>query len=368
MKCILKIKLMKNKIALITGITGQDGSYLAELLLKKGYTVHGLKRRTSIINTANIDHLYNNYSSEKFCLHYGDLVDTSNIFNLIKKIKPDEIYNLAAQSHVAVSFVTPEYTSNVNAIGTLRILESIKTLGLEKKTKFYQASTSEIFGNSNKISQNEKTKFYPRSPYGISKLFSYWITINYRECYGIHASNGILFNHESPRRGETFITRKITQSFAKISFGTMKKFEVGNLEALRDWGHAKDYVEMQWLILQQKKPDDFVIASGKQFSVRQFIEKCATHLDIKLSWNGKGLNEKAKIVSFNKLKTPKLRKNQIIVSVSKKFFRPSEVNSLKGDATKARKILKWSPQITIDEMIVEMLKADFAIVKKKLND
>ena len=349
---------MKNKVALITGITGQDGSYLAELLIEKGYIVHGIKRRTSVINTKNIDHLFNKFNNKLLFLHYGDLTDGLSLHNLINKIKPNEIYNLAAQSHVAVSFEMPLYTADVNALGTLRILESIRSLNLEKFTKFYQASTSELFGLTKTKFQDENTNFYPRSPYGVSKLFSYWITKNYREAYNIHASNGLLFNHESPRRGETFITRKITVSFAKLVKGKIKSFTVGNLDAKRDWGHAKDYVLMQWLILQQKKPDDYVIATGKQKSVRDVINLCAKILKIKLSWKGVGINEKAIVLDFNKKLTPYLKINQNIVKINPKYFRPAEVHSLLGSPKKATKKLNWKPRYNFKTLIEEMLQSD----------
>ncbi len=349
---------MKNKVALITGVTGQDGSYLAELLIEKGYNVHGLKRRTSVINTKNIDHLFSKYNEKKFFLHYGDLTDGMNIQNLIKQIKPNEIYNLAAQSHVAVSFQMPIYTADVNALGTLRILEAIRSLNLEKYVRFYQASTSELFGLTKNKFQDEKTLFHPRSPYGVSKLFSYWITKNYREAYNFHASNGLLFNHESPRRGETFITRKITISFAKLIKGKIKSFSVGNLDAKRDWGHAKDYVYMQWLILQQDKPDDYVIATGKQKSVRDVINLCAKLLKIKLNWRGKGINERGIITDFNKELTPHLKKDQEIIKINSKYFRPAEVDSLLGNPKKAIKKLKWKPIYNFNSLIEEMLKND----------
>ena len=349
---------MKNKVALITGITGQDGSYLAEFLIDKGYIVHGLKRRTSVINTSNIDILFKKQNNKKFFLHYGDLTDSLNLISLIKKIKPREIYNLAAQSHVAVSFQLPIYTAEVNAMGTLRILEAIRILKLEKFTRFYQASTSELFGRTENISQNENTKFYPRSPYGVSKLFSYWITKNYREAYNSHASNGLLFNHESPRRGETFITRKITIAFAKLKNNKIKSFSVGNLDAKRDWGHAKDYVEMQWLILQQNKPDDYVIATGKQHSVRDVINTCSKKLKIKIKWVGKGVNERAVVKEFDKKITPFLKKNQIILKINKKYFRPSEVSSLLGDPRKAMRKLNWKPTYDFKSLIHEMLEYD----------
>ncbi len=350
---------MKIKKALITGITGQDGSYLAEYLLKKNYIVHGIKRKSSSFNTQRIDDIFNDRKyKKKFILHYGDLTDSNSINTIIKKVNPDEIYNLAAQSHVGTSFQMPEYTTNVNALGTLRILDAIKSLGLEKKTKFYQASTSELYGEIQEKKQSEKTKFYPKSPYASSKLFSYWITKNYRESYNIFASNGILFNHESPRRGETFVTRKITMGLSKIIHGKEKCLHLGNLYSKRDWGHAKDYVEMCWKILQHRKSDDFVIATEKQYSVKFFIERCFKFLAIKIKWYGKGLNEVAKIVSFNKDEYPNLSKNQIVIKVSKKYFRPNEVDNLIGNTSKAKRLLKWKPKIKIDDLIEEMLLSD----------
>ena len=336
------------KKALITGITGQDGAYLAELLLNKGYEVHGVKRRSSIFNTERIDHLYKdpNEGKTNFYLHYGDMTDGSSLTNIIQKILPDEIYNLAAQSHVAVSFEQPEYTANSDAIGCLRILESIRFLNLTKKTKFYQASTSELYGLVQEIPQNERTPFYPRSPYGVSKLFAYWITVNYREAYGIHASNGILFNHESPIRGETFVTRKITRALSRIKVGLQKTLYLGNLDAKRDWGHARDYAKAQWMILQNKKPDDFVIATGKQHSVKEFVNVTAKSLGIKIEWRGKGLKE---VGCYN---------NRAIIKIDPKYFRPTEVDSLIGDPTKAKKILGWKSEITFEEMVKEMAAKD----------
>jgi GDPmannose 4,6-dehydratase len=356
---------MNKKIALITGITGQDGSYLAELLLKKNYIVHGIKRRSSLINTQRLDHLYiDPHNKTNFYLHYGDIVDANNILELINKIKPDEIYNLAAQSHVLTSFAIPDYTTQVNALGALRILESIRVLGL-KKTKFYQASTSELYGNINKKNQSEKTQFSPQSPYATSKLFAYWITKNYREGYGLYAVNGILFNHESPRRGETFVTRKITIALNKIALGIQKKLYLGNLYAYRDWGHAKDYAEMQWRMLQQKEPEDFVIATGKPFTVKFFVENCCKFLKINIGWSGKGIKEVGYVKSFNKDITPYLKKGEKIILIDKEYFRPNEVNYLKGDATKARKKLKWSPKINIHQLIREMMTADKKLLEKK---
>ena len=350
---------MYKKKALITGITGQDGSYLAEFLLKKNYIVHGIKRKSSSFNSGRIDHIYENSKfKKKFFLHYGDLTDANSTMNLINKIKPDEIYNFAAQSHVGVSFNLPNYTTQVNAIGTLNILDAIKNCNLEKKTKFYQASTSELFGEIQEKHQSEKTKFYPKSPYATSKLFAYWITKNYRESYKIFASNGILFNHESPRRGETFVTRKITMGLSKIIHGKERCLYLGNVYSKRDWGHAKDYVEMCWKILQHKKPDDFVIATEKQYSVKFFIEKCFKFLDIKIKWQGKGLKETAKIIKYNKEEYPNLKLNQIVIRISKKYFRPNEVNNLIGNTSKAKRIFKWKPKIKIDDLIKEMLESD----------
>jgi GDPmannose 4,6-dehydratase len=341
------------KKALIFGITGQDGSYLAEFLLKKKYKVHGVKRKSSSFNTSRVDHIYEK-NNKNFFLHYGDLTDSLSVNSLISLIKPDEIYNLAAQSHVAVSFEIPNYTANVDAIGCLNILEAIKSSGRIKKIKFYQAGTSEMFGKVLETPQTEKTPFYPRSPYGVSKVFSYWITKNYRESYNMFASNGILFNHESPRRGETFVTRKITIGLSKIKLGLQKKLILGNIYSKRDWGHAKDYVEAQWLILQTKKPDDFVIATKKQFSVKYFINLVAKELKMKISWRGKGLNEKGYDEN-----------NRVVIECSKKYFRPSEVETLLGNPLKAKKILKWKPKISIKELVREMVQTDY---RKFLND
>ena len=340
------------KKALIFGITGQDGSYLAEFLLKKKYKVHGVKRKSSSLNTERIDHIYEK-NNKNFFLHYGDLTDAISINKLINLIKPDEIYNLAAQSHVAVSFIIPNYTANVDALGCLNILEAIKSLGLIKKVKFYQAGTSEMFGKVIESPQTEKTPFYPRSPYGVSKVFSHWMTINYRESYNLFACNGILFNHESPRRGETFVTRKITMGLVKIKLGLQKKLILGNIYAKRDWGHAKDYVEAQWLILQQKKPDDYVIATGKQYSVKYFINLVAKALKMTITWKGKGIDEKG----YDK-------NNNLIVECSKKYYRPTEVDTLLGDASKAKKILKWKPKVTIKELANEMVREDLKILSK----
>ena len=330
------------KIALITGITGQDGSYLAELLLQKDYIVHGIKRRSSSINTDRVDHLFEN--NKNFKLHYGDLTDSTNLIRLLQSIEPDEIYNLGAQSHVKVSFETPEYTANSDAIGTLRILEAIRILGMEEKVRFYQASTSEMFGKVQEIPQKETTPFYPRSPYGVAKLYAHWITKNYREAYGLHASSGILFNHESPRRGETFVTRKITRGLSQISVGLKSCLYLGNLDAKRDWGHAKDYVRAMWLMLQQDEPDDYVIATGEQYSVREFVNKAAPFFGINVIWEGEGLDE----VGLDKMtKRP-------VIRVSDKYFRPTEVESLLGDATKAKEKLGWEPEITFNELIEDM--------------
>ena len=343
------------KKALITGITGQDGSYLAEFLLKKGYVVHGIKRRTSLINTDRIDHLYQDphVKNPKLILHHGDLTDATSLIRIIQEIIPDEIYNLAAQSHVAVSFEEPEYTANSDALGALRILEAIRILKLEKKTKYYQASTSELFGAIRETPQNEKTPFYPRSPYGVAKLYAYWITVNYREAYGIYACNGILFNHESPVRGETFVTRKITLGLSKIKIGLQKKLVLGNLNSKRDWGHAKDYVEAQWLIMQQRKPDDYVIATGKQYSVKNFINYTCQKLKIKITWKGKGINEKGYDKNGN-----------IIIECNKKYFRPAEVDTLLGNSAKARKQLNWKPKITIKQLVDEMVEKDLDMLAR----
>ena len=343
------------KKALITGITGQDGSYLAEFLLKKKYEVHGIKRRTSLINTDRIDHLYQDphQKNRSFILHHGDLTDSTSLIRIIQEVKPDEIYNLAAQSHVAVSFEEPEYTANSDALGSLRILEAIRILKLENKVKFYQASTSELFGQAQQIPQSETTPFYPRSPYGVAKLYAYWITINYREAYGIFACNGILFNHESPARGETFVTRKITRALARIKLGLQKKLYLGNLNSMRDWGHAKDFVEAQWLMLQQKKPDDFVIATGKQYSVREFVSKAAEELDIKIKWKGKGKNEVG------------IHNGKIIVKVDPRYFRPAEVGTLLGNFKKAKSKLGWKPKITFNKLVSEMVREDLRLAREE---
>jgi GDPmannose 4,6-dehydratase len=342
------------KIALITGITGQDGAYLAEFLLSKDYIVHGIKRRASLFNTSRIDHLYKDphLDGVRFFLHHGDLTDSSNLIRIIQETQPDEIYNLAAQSHVAVSFESAEYTADVDALGALRILEAIRILGIEKKTKFYQASTSELYGKVQEIPQKESTPFYPRSPYAIAKLYAYWITVNYREAYGIYACNGILFNHESPLRGENFVTRKITRALARIKLNLQDCLYLGNLDALRDWGHAKDYVEMQWLMLQQKIPEDFIIATGIQYSVRDFVNAAAKALDMKITWQGSGTDEKG---YFN---------NKCIVKVDVRYFRPTEVETLLGDPSKAKEKLGWSPKITFEDMVLEMVEADYKAAQR----
>lgn len=350
-----------SKVALITGVTGQDGSYLAEFLLEKGYRVHGIKRRASSFNTARVDHIFQDPHEEhaQFHLHYGDLTDTSNLIRIIQQIRPDEIYNLGAQSHVAVSFESPEYTADADAMGTLRILEAIRILGLEKTTRFYQASTSELYGLVQEVPQRESTPFYPRSPYAVAKLYAYWITVNYREAYGIYACNGILFNHESPRRGETFVTRKITRGLCNIAQGLDSCLHVGNLDALRDWGHAKDYVRMQWMMLQQTQPDDFVIATGVQHSVREFIQLSAQELGVSLRFEGKGVEEVAVVERIDcPEKTPAMKVGDIIVRVDPRYFRPTEVATLLGDPAKAKEKLGWTPEITLQQMIIEMVEAD----------
>lgn len=345
------------KTALIIGVTGQDGSYLAEFLIGKGYIVHGVKRRTSMFNTGRIEHLYQDVHvrERQFHLHHGDITDSSNILRLIQQIQPDEIYNLAAQSHVAVSFEQPEYTANVDALGPLRILEAIRILGLQNKTRFYQASTSELYGLVQTIPQNENTPFYPRSPYGVAKLYAYWITVNYREAYGIYACNGILFNHESSRRGETFVTRKITRGLSRIKVGLDERLYLGNLDSLRDWGHAKDYVEMQWLMLQQDNPEDYVIATGQQHSVREFVVRCAKKLGMNIEWRGQGVDEKG----YD-------QNGRCIVEVDPFYFRPTEVETLLGDASKAHKELGWEPSITFEEMVDEMIEHDLIEAKQTL--
>ncbi|MFQ3189272.1 MAG: GDPmannose 4,6-dehydratase [Paraglaciecola sp.] len=357
---------MEGRVALITGVTGQDGSYLAELLLDKGYEVHGIKRRASLFNTGRIDHIYQDRhdSDLKFFLHYGDLTDSSNLTRLIQQIQPDEVYNLGAQSHVAVSFESPEYTADVDGMGTLRLLEAIRFLGLEKKTRFYQASTSELYGLVQETPQKETTPFYPRSPYAVAKMYAYWITVNYRESYGMFACNGILFNHESPRRGETFVTRKITRAIANISQGLEKCVYLGNMDALRDWGHAKDYVRMQWMMLQQDNPEDFVIATGKQISVRDFVRMSAQNAGVELEFSGKGVNEIGTVTSADSELAPELKIGDVIVKVDTKYFRPAEVETLLGDPSKAKQKLGWVPEITVEEMCAEMVTHDLEIAKR----
>lgn len=344
------------KRALITGITGQDGSYLAELLLSKGYEVHGIKRRSSSFNTARIDHIYEDFHKDdaKFFLHYGDMTDTSNLVRLIQQIEPDEVYNLAAQSHVKVSWDCPEFTADTDAIGTLRLLEALRVTGLDKKAKFYQASTSELYGMIQEPIQNEKTPFYPRSPYGVAKLYGYWITVNYRESFGMFASNGILFNHESPRRGETFVTRKITMAAARIKLGLQDKLYLGNLNSKRDWGHARDYVEGMWRILQHEKPDDFVLATGRTTSIRDFVKMSFKHLDMDIEFKGKGVNEKG----IDK------KTGKVVVEVDPRYFRPAEVDVLLGDASKAKKLLKWEPKTSLENLCKEMVENDFDLAKR----
>lgn len=354
------------KKALITGVTGQDGSYLAEFLLEKGYEVHGIKRRASSFNTQRVDHIYQDphVDNKDFILHYGDLTDSSNLTRILQEIQPDEVYNLAAQSHVAVSFESPEYTADVDGMGTLRILEAIRLLGLEKKTRFYQASTSELYGLVQETPQKETTPFYPRSPYAVAKMYAYWITVNYRESYGMYACNGILFNHESPRRGETFVTRKITRGLANIAQGLEACLYMGNMDALRDWGHAKDYVRMQWMMLQQDSPDDFVIATGVQYSVREFITWSANELGLSLSFEGEGVEEVAVIQSITGDKAPALKVGDIILRVDPRYFRPAEVETLLGDPTKAKEKLGWVPEITAQEMCAEMVAADLEFAQR----
>ena len=358
------------KKALITGITGQDGSYLAEFLLDKGYEVHGIKRRASLLNTQRVDHIYEDphMSNARFKLHYGDLTDSSNLTRILQEVQPDEVYNLGAQSHVAVSFEAPEYTADVDAIGTLRLLEAIRFLGLEKKTRFYQASTSELYGLVQEIPQKETTPFYPRSPYAVAKLYAYWITVNYREAYGMYACNGILFNHESPRRGETFVTRKITRGLANIAQGLESCLYMGNMDALRDWGHAKDYVRMQWMMLQQDQPEDFVIATGVQYSVRQFIEWSAAELGITLRFEGQGVDEHAVVAAIAgegaELMAPALKVGDVIVRVDPRYFRPAEVETLLGDPAKAKDKLGWVPEITVQEMCAEMVAEDLKVAQR----
>jgi GDPmannose 4,6-dehydratase len=354
------------KVALITGITGQDGSYLAEFLLEKGYIVHGIKRRASLFNTQRIDHIYQDPHIEhaNFKLHYGDLSDTSNLIRIVQETQPDEIYNLGAQSHVAVSFESPEYTADVDGIGTLRLLEAIRILGLEKKTRFYQASTSELYGLVQEIPQKETTPFYPRSPYAVAKMYAYWIVVNYREAYGMYACNGILFNHESPRRGETFVTRKITRGLANIAQGLEQCLYMGNLDALRDWGHAKDYVRMQWMMLQQPQADDFVIATGVQYSVRQFIQWSAEELGVTLKFEGKGVEETAIVAAVKGDKAPGLKVGDVVVKIDPRYFRPTEVETLLGDPSKAKAKLGWTPEITVQQMCAEMVATDLEEAKK----
>ncbi|WP_454837038.1 GDP-mannose 4,6-dehydratase [Pseudomonas veronii] len=357
---------MTKKKALITGITGQDGSYLAELLLEKGYEVHGIKRRASSFNTQRVDHIYQDphVDNRNFVLHYGDLTDSSNLTRIIQEVQPDEVYNLGAQSHVAVSFESPEYTADVDAMGTLRILEAIRLLGLEKKTRFYQASTSELYGLVQETPQKETTPFYPRSPYAVAKMYAYWITVNYREAYGMYACNGILFNHESPRRGETFVTRKITRALANISQGLEQCLFLGNMDALRDWGHAKDYVRMQWMMLQQKEADDFVIATGVQYSVREFIRWSAAELGITLHFEGQGMDELAIVQRIYGDKAPALKVGDVIVRVDPRYFRPAEVETLLGDPTKAKQKLGWIPEISVKEMCAEMVREDLKVAQR----
>ena len=358
---------MSKKVALITGVTGQDGSYLAEFLLEKGYEVHGIKRRASLFNTERVDHIYRDRHEDNvnFFMHYGDLTDTSNLTRILKEVQPDEVYNLGAQSHVAVSFEAPEYTADVDAIGTLRLLEAIRFLGMEKKTRFYQASTSELYGLVQEIPQKETTPFHPRSPYAVAKMYAYWITVNYRESYGMYACNGILFNHESPRRGETFVTRKITRGLANISQGLEKCLYMGNIDSLRDWGHAKDYVRMQWMMLQQEQPDDFVIATGKQISVREFIAMSAQELGITLSFAGEGVEETGTITAIaDAAAVPGVNVGDVIVRIDPKYFRPAEVETLLGDPSKAKAKLGWVPEITVEEMCAEMVQSDLQKAKQ----
>jgi len=356
---------MEKKKALITGITGQDGSYLAEFLLEKGYEVHGIKRRSSSFNTQRIDHIYQDphVDNKDFILHYGDLSDTSNVTRILHEVKPDEVYNLGAQSHVAVSFDSPEYTADVDALGTLRLLEAIRLLGLEKKTRFYQASTSELYGLVQETPQRETTPFYPRSPYAVAKLYAYWIIVNYREAYGMYACNGILFNHESPRRGETFVTRKITRGLSNIAQGLESTLFMGNLDSLRDWGHAKDYVRMQWLMLQQHAPEDFVISTGEQYTIRQFIDWSAAELGITLRFEGSGIDEKAIVSAIKGDKAPALSVGDVVISIDSRYFRPTEVESLIGDSSKARNKLGWVPKISAQEMCQEMVAEDLKVAR-----
>ena len=353
------------KTALITGVTGQDGAYLSEFLLKKGYTVHGLKRRTSLFNTDRIDHLYEDphVENQKFILHHGDMTDSTNLIRLIKEIQPDEIYNLAAMSHVRVSFDMPEYVADTDGIGTLRILEAVRLLGLEKKTKIYQASTSELYGKVQEVPQTEKTPFYPRSPYAVAKMYAYWITVNYREAYGLFASNGILFNHESPIRGETFVTRKITRAVSRIALGLQDKMYLGNLDSKRDWGHAKDYVRMMWMILQAEKAEDWVIATGRNATIRDFVKMAFSHIGVALEFTGKGINEVAKIKSCSD-ENYQLEIGKEILSIDERYFRPTEVDLLIGDPSKAREKLGWEPEITLEELVEDMMRSDIKLFKK----
>lgn len=360
---------MSKKSALITGVTGQDGAYLAEFLLKKGYEVHGIKRRASLFNTDRIDHLYQDphVDDRDFILHYGDLTDSSNLIRIIQQVRPDEIYNLAAQSHVQVSFEQPEYTANADGLGTLRLLEAIRILGLEKTSRFYQASTSELYGLVQETPQKETTPFYPRSPYAVAKLYGYWITVNYREAYGMYACNGILFNHESPLRGETFVTRKITRAMTRIALGLQDCLYLGNLDAKRDWGHARDYVEMQWLMLQQDEPDDFVIATGEQYSVRQFIEFTAAELGMRLAFEGDGAAETAKVVSVDTVEgeiRSRRRPGEVVVRIDPRYWRPTEVETLLGDPTKAREKLGWTPRTTLRQLVKEMVESDYRAARR----
>jgi len=357
--------MSSKKVALITGVTGQDGAYLAEFLLKKGYEVHGVKRRSSLFNTDRIDHLYQDphVDNKQFILHYGDLTDSTNLIRIIQQVQPDEIYNLAAMSHVAVSFETPEYTANADGIGTLRILEAIRILGLEKKTRFYQASTSELYGLVQEIPQKETTPFYPRSPYAVAKMYAYWITVNYREAYGLYACNGILFNHESPLRGETFVTRKITRAIARIALGLQDCLHLGNMSALRDWGHARDYVEMQWLMLQQETPEDFVIATGVQYSVRQFVEFAAKELGVTVTFSGDGVDEVGTVTAVEGSKA-QCKVGDVIVRVDPRYFRPTEVETLLGDPSKAKQKLGWVPKTTLQELVSEMVESDYNAARR----
>ncbi len=348
------------KKALITGVTGQDGSYLAEFLLEKGYEVHGIKRRSSLFNTERVDHIYQDphVDHQRFVLHYGDLTDGSNLTRIVQEVQPDEVYNLGAQSHVAVSFESPEYTADVDGLGTLRLLEAIRLLGLEKKTRFYQASTSELYGLVQEVPQRETTPFYPRSPYAVAKLYAYWITVNYREAYGLYACNGILFNHESPRRGETFVTRKITRGLANIAQGLESCLYLGNMDALRDWGHARDYVRMQWLMLQQDTPEDFVIATGVQYSVRDFVRMAAAELGVEIRFEGEGVDERGIVAAITGDNAPALKVGDVVVAVDPRYFRPTEVETLLGDPSKAKAVLGWEPEITVEEMCAEMVATD----------